>query len=180
MARAADGTLFQRADQLAAPGRGGGGGGRRGRQDDEEPEGSLSDRVRDAAKAAGRRKGLTAFISVICLAMTVVASIFAPKSYEVDAKVLVTRAQLIGAANEYGPTPEEQKAQARQFEEQVKARDNILSLIKQTQLVERWDSMRQPHRRLIDQLTQLGSQPPTDEQKFDTIMKTLDAKLRVP
>ncbi|HQY64378.1 MAG: hypothetical protein IPF92_27300 [Myxococcales bacterium] len=180
MARAADGTLFQRADQLTAPGRGGGGGGRRGRQDDEEPEGSLSDRVRDAAKAAGRRKGLTAFVGVICLAMTVVASIFAPKSYEVDAKVLVTRARLIGAANEYGPTPEEQKAQARQFEEQVKARDNILSLIKQTQLVERWDSMRQPHRRLIDQLTQkLGSQPPTDEQKFDTIMKTLDAKLRV-
>lgn len=172
-----DGTLFQTADKLNVPGRGGG---RRGRQDDDEAQASLLDRARDAAKAAGRRKGLTAFVSVICLAMTVVASIFAPKSYEVEAKVLVTRAQLIGAAAQWGPTPEEQKAQAKQFEEQVKARDNILNLIKQTQLVERWDSMRQPHRRLLDELgAKIGSSPPTDEQKFDALMKTLDAKLRV-
>jgi len=172
-----DGTLFQTADKLNVPGRGGGG--RRGRQDDEEAQASLLDRARDAAKAAGRRKALTAFVAVICLAMTVVAAIFAPKSYEVEAKVLVTRARLIGAAADYS-TPEEQKSQARQFEEQVKARDNILNLIKQTQLVERWDSMRQPHRRLLDQLgAKLGSSPPTDEQKFDALMKTLDAKLRV-
>ncbi len=174
---AKDGTLFQTADKASAPGRGGG---RRGRQDDEEAQASLLDRVRDAAKAASRRKALTGFVAVICLAMTVVASVFAPKSYEVEAKVLVTRAQLIGAAATYGPTPEEQKTQARQFEEQVRARDNILNLIKQTQLVERWDSMRQPHRRILDQLGgKLGSAPPTDEQKFDMLMKTLDAKLRV-
>lgn len=177
---AKDGTLFQTADKLNVPGRGGGGGNRRGgnRQDDEESA-SLGDRVRDAAKAASRRKGLTAFVAVICLAMTVVASIFAPKSYEVEGKVLVTRATLIGAAATF-TTPEEQKAQAKQFEEQVRSRDNILALIKQAQLVERWDSMRQPHRRLLDQISgKLGGAPLTDEQKFDGLMKTLDAKLRV-
>jgi uncharacterized protein involved in exopolysaccharide biosynthesis len=178
---AKDGTLFQTADKLSTPGRGGGGGRRGGnRNDDDEPQVTLGDRVRDAAKAASRRKALTAFVAVICLAMTVVASIFAPKSYEVEAKVLVTRAQLVGVANQYGPTPEEQKALAKQFEEQVRARDNILQIIKQTQLVERWDSMRQPHRRLVDQLTaKVGSSPLTDEQKFDALMKTLDSKLRV-
>lgn len=178
---AKDGTLFQTADKLSSPGRGGGGGRRGGnRNDDDEPQVTLGDRVRDAAKAASRRKGLTAFVGVICLAMTVVAAIFAPKSYEVEAKVLVTRAQLVGAANQWGPTPEEQKAQAKQFEEQVRARDNILQIIKQTQLVERWDSMRQPHRRLLDQLgAKVGSAPPNDEQKFDALMKTLDSKLRV-
>ncbi len=174
---AKDGTLFQPADKVKNIGRG-----RRGGRvaDDEEPETSVGERIRDAATAAGRRKGLTAFVVAICLAMTTVAAIFAPKSYEVEAKVLVTRAQLIGAANQWGPTPEEQKAQAKQFEEQIKARDNILALIKQNQLVERWDSMRQPHRRLLDQLSlKLGGTPSTDEQKFDALMKTLDAKLRV-
>jgi len=177
---AKDGTLFQTADKLNVPGRGGGGGGRRGgnRQDDDESA-SLGDRVRDAAKAAGRRKALTAFVAIICLAMTVVAAIFAPKSYEVEGKVLVTRATLIGAAAAY-TTPEEAKAQAKQFEEQIRSRDNILALIKQAQLVERWDSMRQPHRRILDQLgAKLGSAPMSDEQKFDALMKTLDAKIRV-
>lgn len=177
---AKDGTLFQTVDNKSAPGRGGGGGRRGGgnRQDDDEAA-SLGDRVRDAAKAASRRKALTAFVAIICLAMTVVASIFAPKSYEVEGKVLVTRATLIGAAATY-TTPEEAKAQAKQFEEQIRSRDNVLALIKQAQLVERWDSMRQPHRRLLDQLgAKVGSAPPSDEQKFDALMKTLDAKIRV-
>lgn len=176
---AKDGTLFQTADKLNIPGRGGGGGRRGGGRQDDEEQTSLMDRARDAAKAAGRRKALTAFVSTICLAMTVVAAIFAPKSYEVEGKVLVTRATLIGAAAAY-VSPEEQKATAKQFEEQVKSRDNILALIKQAQLVERWDSMRQPHRRIMDQLgSKLGGTPFTDEQKFDALMKTLDAKLRV-
>jgi hypothetical protein len=62
----------------------------------------------------------------------------------------------------------------------VLARDNIIAIVRQKNLVQRWDEMRQPHRRLIDKLNRkLGKPVPTDEEKFDALVGNIEHRMRV-
>lgn len=179
-----DGTLF-RPDQ-AGP-RAGGGGGRRGgggrgptNNDDDEVQVTLKDRFFEAARSAKRRKGLTAVLVLLGIAATIIAAILAPRSYESEAEILVARTQIIQGGGGFSPTGDERKDINKEFEAQIFSRDNLASIVKQTELVERWDAMRQPHRRMLDKVnTILGQPKPTDEQKTNTLIQTIEAKLKV-
>jgi hypothetical protein len=179
-----DGTLF-RPDQ-GSP-KGGGGGGRRGggggrggpSNDDDEIQVTLKDRLFEASRSAKRRKGLTAVMLLIGIAATFIAAILAPRSYESEAEILVARTQIIQGTG-FSPTGDERKDIAKEFEAQIMSRDNIASLVKQTELVERWDAMRQPHRRLLDKVNTILGQPKmTDEQKTNALIQTIEAKLKI-
>src|SRR5437868_1335419 len=114
MARIEEATLFQPDSKLQYPGRGGGGGaggggGGRGRGGDEDdgPNIAIGARVGEAARSAKRRKGLSFVVMMICGALTVLGAIFAPRTYEVESRVLVQRtANLTGAQAQY-VSPEE-------------------------------------------------------------------------
>ncbi len=184
-----DGTLF-RPDQGSGGGArgGGGGGGRRGggggrgptNSDDDEIQVTLKDRFFEATRSARRRMGLTVVLLLIGLAATIIAAILAPRSYESEAEVLVARTQIIQGGNAFSPTGDERKDIAKEFEAQIYSRDNLASIVKQAELVERWDAMRQPHRRMIDKLNTIMGQPKfTDEQKTNTLIQTIEAKLKV-
>lgn len=151
--------------------------------DDDEPQISMTDRVREAARSASRRKGLSAIMILIGIALTVVAAMLAPRTYGVEGRILVTRTQTLGGAAgaaAFPQTGDEQKALAKEYVEQVMARDNIIAIVQQTKLVDRWDSMRQPHRRLIDKMNEkLGTPMPTDDQKFEALVRMIEARLRV-
>lgn len=116
-------------------------------------------------------------------ALTVLAAIFAPRSYEVESRVLVQRTQAIGMGagqQQQYISPEEMRNQAKEYEEQVLAHDNIIAIVKQRNLVSRWDEMRQPHRRLIDKINRkLGKAPPTDEEKFEAIVANIQGRMKV-
>jgi len=188
MARIEEATLFQPDSKLQYPGRGagggggGGGGGGRGRGGDEDdgPNIALGARVGEAARSAKRRKGLSFVVMMICGALTVLGAIFAPRTYEVDSRVLVQRtANLTGAQAQY-VSPEEMRNLAREYEEQVMARDNILAIVKQKNLVSRWDDMRQPHRRLIDKINRkLGKPAPSDDEKYDALVSNIEHRMKV-
>ena len=146
-------------------------------QDGDEPQITLTDRFQEAVRSAKRRKGLAFAVALVGLALTVVASLYAPKSYECASRILVSRTAVGGG---FPATADEKKDMAREFEEQIRARENLESIVKQTQLVERWEEMRQPYQKILDELrVKLGRPALTDEMKFDILVKTLDAKLKV-
>lgn len=185
MARIEEATLFRPDSKLQYPGAprgggGGGGGGGRGGDEDDGPNIALGARAGEAARSAKRRKGLSFVVTMICGALTVLAAIFAPRSYEVESRVLVQRtANLTGAQAQY-VSPEEMRNLAREYEEQVMARDNILAIVRQRNLVSRWDDMRQPHRRLIDKINRkLGKAAPSDDEKFEALVSNIEHRMKV-
>ncbi|MBS2011903.1 MAG: hypothetical protein JST00_03360 [Deltaproteobacteria bacterium] len=188
MARIEEATLFRPDPKMQYPGApkgggggGGGGGGRGGGDEDDGPQIALGARVGEAARSAKRRKGLSFVVMMICIALTVLGAIFAPKTYEVESRVLVQRtASLTGQNQPQYVSPEEMRNIAREYEEQVMARDNILAIVKQKDLVKRWDDMRQPHRRLIDKINRkLGKPPPGDDEKFEALVGQIEHRMKV-
>lgn len=188
MARIEEATLFRPDPKLQYPGTsrsggGGGGGGRGGGRGDDEDDGpniAVKERVAEAARSAKRRKGLSFVVVMICGALTVLGAIFAPRNYEVEARVLVQRTQAITGAQQQMLTAEEMRNTAKEYEEQVMAHDNIIAIVRQKNLVQRWDDMRQPHRRLIDKINRkLGKAPPTDDEKYDALVTNVKSRLKV-
>jgi len=60
------------------------------------------------------------------------------------------------------------------------ARDNIIAIVKQKNLVARWDEMRQPHRRLIDKINRkMGKAPPSDDEKFEALVANIESRMKV-
>ncbi len=188
MARIEEATLFRPDPKLQYPGSGrtqgsggsGRGGGGGGGDDDDGPNIAVRERVAEAARSAKRRKGLSFVVVMICGALTVLGAIFAPRNYEVEARVLVQRTSAITGGQPQQLGPEEMRNIAREYEEQVMAHDNIIAIVRQKNLVQRWDEMRQPHRRLIDKINhKLGKAPPTDDEKYDALVSKIQRGLKV-
>ena len=153
----------------------------RGGDDDDGPNIAVRERVAEAARSAKRRKGLSFVVVMICGALTVLGAIFAPRNYEVEARVLVQRTQAhhrrAGAA---AVAPRRCATSRKEYEEQVMAHDNIIAIVRQKNLVARWDDMRQPHRRLIDKINRkLGKAPPSDDEKFEALVTNIQHRLKV-
>jgi uncharacterized protein involved in exopolysaccharide biosynthesis len=189
MARIEEATLFRPDPKLQYPGKtggggggrgGGGGGGGRGDDEDDGPSIALKERVSEAARSAKRRMGLTFLVVMICGALTVLGAKFAPRTYEVEARVLVQRTQTITGGQTQQLSPEEMRNIGREYEELVMARDNIIAIVRQQNLVQAWDDMRQPHRQLIDKINaKLGKAPPTDDEKYDALVSNIAQRLKV-
>jgi len=188
MARIEEATLFRPDPKLQYPGTsrsggGGGGGGNRGGgggDDDDGPNIAVKERVAEAARSAKRRKGLSFVVVMICGALTVLGAIFAPRSYEVESRVLVQRTNVITGGQQQQLSVDEMRNISREYEEQVMAHDNIIAIVKQKNLVARWDDMRQPHRRLIDKVNKkLGKAAPTDDEKYEALVGQIQGKLKV-
>lgn len=193
MARIEEATLFRPDPKLQYPGGGGnsrgggsggggGGGGGRGRGDDDDdgPSIAVGARVSEAARSAKRRKGLSFVVVMICGALTVLGAIFAPRSYEIEAKVLVQRTQAITGGQAQQLTPEEMHNINQEYKEQIMAHDNIIAIVRQKNLVPRWDDMRQPHRRLLDKINaKMGKPAHSDDEKFDALVGKIQTSLQV-
>ncbi|MBX3190071.1 MAG: hypothetical protein KF819_23800 [Labilithrix sp.] len=186
MARIEEATLFRPDPKLQYPGRpgggggAGGGGGRGGGDDDDGPSIAIRERIGEAARSARRRKGLSFVVMMLGLALTVLGAMFAPRSYEVESRVLVQRTANLTGNQQVYVSPEEMRNIAREYEEQVMARDNILAIVKQKDLVARWDDMRQPHRKLIDKINRkLGKAAPSDDEKFEALVGNIEHRMKV-
>lgn len=187
MARIEEATLFRPDPKLQFPGssgrtqQGGGGGGGRGPADDDDgPNIAIKERVAEAARSAKRRKGLSFVVVMICGALTVLGAIFAPRNYECEARVLVQRTNVITGGQPQQLSPEEMRNVAREYEEQVMAKDNIVAIVRQKNLVARWDDMRQPHRRLLDKINRkMGKPPYSDDEKYDALVNKIHTSLKV-
>jgi uncharacterized protein involved in exopolysaccharide biosynthesis len=174
-------TLFHPIPQQRKAPAGGGGPALRMEVDPDEERESLLETVTFAARAAKRRKPLTVLVLVVGLVLTLIAEYLAPRTYEVEARVLVLRsglaAALMGQNNNITP---DEKRDAKEYEEQIKSRSNIESIVKEQKLVERWEQNLTPVRRMIDHFgPKLGRPVPTQEAKFNTLAAYLEKQLKV-
>lgn len=183
MARIEEATLFRPDSKLQYPGgnaSGGGKGGGGSGDDEDGPSIDVRERISEAMRSAKRRKALSFVVLMIFGALTVLAAIFAPRTYEVESRVLVQRTNQFNGQNQTYVSPEEMRNIAKEYEEQMTARDNIIAIVRQKNLVERWDEMRQPHRRLIDKVNaKLGKEAPSDEDKFDALVGNIQTRMKV-
>jgi hypothetical protein len=114
------------------------------------------------------------------VAASVAALIVLPKTYHSEVKILVERNQVMAALGNPGRTiPSDADAPTRAASERVVRRENLVALIKQTDLIDEWEATRAPASRVKDALFRLFQGAPTDEQRIDSLAGLLERRLKV-
>jgi uncharacterized protein involved in exopolysaccharide biosynthesis len=149
---------------------------------EEAIEGSDYQRVRDLvlmiARAPKRRRKLAWAIFVIVALLSVAAAILTPRSYEASVKILAQRNLLMPAlGNPHRSVPYEADAPTKNVTELILARDNLVSLVKDTNLVDKWQARRPPLLKLKDNVT--GLTGANEEDKMRALVGTLEKTLRI-
>jgi uncharacterized protein involved in exopolysaccharide biosynthesis len=112
-------------------------------------------------------------------AIATIASLW-PKTYEVDGRLLLQRNELMTSLVNPGRTiPREAESPTRAAQEIVLARDNILGVVKATNLLEEWARGRPPLMRFKDWLFGLLGPAPTEEERIDALVGLIEDRLQV-
>ena len=116
------------------------------------------------------------FVLVFGAAFTI-ASLW-PRTYEVDGRLLMQRNELMTSLVNPGRaiTRESPLLAAREI---VLRRDNILAVMKATNLVEEWERARSPLLRFKDWLFGLLGSAPTEEDRTDALVGLIEDRLQV-
>ncbi len=130
-------------------------------------------------RAVLRNRVIAAGTLGLMLAATVAGARFWPKTYEVDARLLLQRNEVMASLVNPGRTiSREAESPTHAAEEIVLQRDNLLSLIKETDLVKEWDRSRAGLLRMKDWIYGLF-RPTTDEDRLDAMVGLLEKRLRI-
>jgi uncharacterized protein involved in exopolysaccharide biosynthesis len=154
--------------------------------DDEESEGS-GFTIEKAKMFAGffaramkrhSRLGPMLFVLVASVVLGVVALL--PPTYEVDFRLLAERNLLLPAlGNPNRNVPREADNPMRHVQETLLQRDNLVSLVKQVDLIDRWDASRPPVLRYKDKLTTAIFGPTSEDDKIHALVGLLEKKMWV-
>ena len=113
-------------------------------------------------------------VFVIGLAVTLLW----PHTWHAESRLLANQNQLIRTlGNPRTSLPSEDPTNAAR--EIVFAHDNLVSLIKQTNLMEQWQRSRPALLKLRDRVSETLGGTPTDDEKLDAMVGTLEKRLRV-
>lgn len=99
-----------------------------------------------------------------------------PKTYEVQTTLQARRAPMISAL---GGVAADTDAPAKQAAETVLRRDNLVALVRQTDLIHNWPKNRAPLMRLKDAIWARLFQPPSEETQIEGFVGLLEQKLWV-
>jgi uncharacterized protein involved in exopolysaccharide biosynthesis len=103
-----------------------------------------------------------------------------PKSYEADGRLLMQRNELMASLVNPGRTiPREAESPTLAAREIVLGRDNVLALMKATNLLEQWQAARSPLLRLKDGLMRLFRSAPTEDERVDALAGLIEQRLQV-
>jgi uncharacterized protein involved in exopolysaccharide biosynthesis len=131
-------------------------------------------------RAVGRHKWL--FMSLFSLSLAVTVGILGilPRTYYVDTRILVQRNQVMAAlGNPNRAIPWEADVPTKGASEAVLRRDNLVSLVKQTGLIDHWESTRPRLSRWKDALYVRLKGAPSEEEKLQSLVGLLEQKLMV-
>jgi len=131
-------------------------------------------------RSVRRRKRLAtvAFVLAGGLSAGVIAAL--PRTYHVETQLLAQKNSLMPALGNPGRTvPSEADAPTRAASETVLRRDNLVSLMKQTDLMKQWDATRLPHLRLKDKVVTVFFGPPSEEERTTALLEFLEKMLKV-
>jgi uncharacterized protein involved in exopolysaccharide biosynthesis len=127
-----------------------------------------------------RHKALAAGTFVAVVVAVLIGLKVMPKTYHVETTILAQRNQVLQAlSNPRRSVPTEADAPTRAAWETVFKHDNLVSLVKQTNLLDTFDSSRAPILKLKDWLRTAVSGPMDDEDRLDALVGLLEKKLQV-
>ncbi len=119
---------------------------------------------------------LTTFVSVAALGL--LAAALWPRTYHAESRLLANQNQLIRAlGNPRSSLPSEDPTRAAK--EIIFARNNLVSLIKETNLLKSWQETRPAIVKVKDSVMRLLSGPLTEDDQIDAMVGTLEKWLRV-
>jgi uncharacterized protein involved in exopolysaccharide biosynthesis len=140
----------------------------------------IADYLRFVAGSLRRHVILGTATFLLSLAMTVAAVMFLPKTYHAQAKLLAQRNAVMAALSNPGrAVPWDADAPTRSASETVLRRENLLSLMKQTDLMNEWERTRIPLLRLKDWFVGVILGRPTPDEKRDQLLGMLETRLLV-
>jgi uncharacterized protein involved in exopolysaccharide biosynthesis len=134
-----------------------------------------------ACRAVLRHKVLMVVSFIMAFAMTVTATFLAPKTYDVEVKLLAQRSAIIASLSNPGRAiPYDADAPTRAAAEMILRRDNVISLIRQTDLINEWDRTRAPILRFADRVrAQILRHEPTLDDRLDNLVSQIEKRMAV-
>jgi uncharacterized protein involved in exopolysaccharide biosynthesis len=125
-----------------------------------------------------RHRFLSFFSFVVVLGLGIAAAVLLPRTYHAESRLLANKNELIRAlGNPRSSLPTDDPTRAAR--ELIFARDNLVSLIKQTNLMKSWEETRPPIIRVKDSLMRAVVGEPSPEDKLDAMVGLLEKKLQV-
>ncbi len=129
-------------------------------------------------RASRRHLGLALSVFVVTAGLGIFIAQQYPKTYRVETRILASRNQVIRSlGNPRLGLPDEDPTRAAQ--ETVFARDNLVSLIEQTDLIDQWEATRAPILKAKDWVMARIHGPISEEDKLDAMIGTLEKRIRV-
>ncbi|MDQ2643951.1 MAG: hypothetical protein M3020_09065 [Myxococcota bacterium] len=138
--------------------------------------GAIRDWLVFAVSAIRQRKRLLLLVSVGIVALATVVTTAIPKTYRVNCRLLAQRNTVLQLR---GDTGSGESAPTRAAADLVLRRENLLNLVKQTDLVRAWRENRNWLLRIKDRVTSLAAPPQTEKQMVDAMADTLASKMQV-
>jgi uncharacterized protein involved in exopolysaccharide biosynthesis len=157
--------------------------GNQGASEDEEGGGIDWDKIagyrRFVIGSLGRRKFIVfgVFVTVVALSYGIYWSL--PRSYHVETQLLAQRNQVIPSMVVSQRSIQDLGPPTRAAAETVLRRDNLVALIQQADLVANWDRGRSGASRIRGWISAKLGKVPTEDEKMDVILGTLESKLTV-
>lgn len=141
----------------------------------------LFDYVGFVARSARRHKLLAAGTVALVLMLTATLAAILPKNYHVQTKLLAQRNAVMAALSNPGRAiPWDADAPTRAAAETVLRRDNLISLMRQTDLMAEWERTRPPALKVKDWIVAaLSRYTLTDEDKVEAMVGLLEARMVV-
>jgi uncharacterized protein involved in exopolysaccharide biosynthesis len=104
-------------------------------------------------RAPKRRPRLAAFAFLLTLGLGVTIAAFWPRSYAADTRILAQHNFVLPALdNPNRQVPREADSPTKNAADTIQKRENIVGLVKQLDLIDRWDTTRQPILKLKDRI----------------------------
>lgn len=132
-------------------------------------------------RSVKRHKMLAASAVALVMGLTVAAVMLLPKTYHVQTKLFAQRNAVMAALSNPGrAVPWDADAPTRAAAETVLRRDNLISLISQTDLIKEWDRRRAPVLRAKDWvMAKVTGYTLTSDDKLDGLVELLETRMKV-
>jgi uncharacterized protein involved in exopolysaccharide biosynthesis len=152
--------------------------------EEDEEEGFDLARAKELAgfawRAPRRRPKLAFGTFGAIVALTLAAAALWPRTYNADVRILAQRNLVLPAlGNPNRAVPREADSPTHNVADVILQRENLVSLIKQADLLDRWDAQRPALNKMKDSISQMISGPPSDEDKMRALIGLLEKKLTI-
>ena len=151
---------------------------------EEEEQGLDIHAIADIAKYVLRapKRRPARFFALLAVALALAGAIFVlyPRTYSTEVKILAQRNLVLPAlGNPNRTVPREADNPTKNVADTIMKHDNLVLLIKQVNLMDRWESTRPPLLRLKDRVQRKLSPETTEEDRLRSIEGVLEKRLTV-